>query len=190
SDLELASLRNIQLKRGGETVSEFDLYDLLTQGDASDDSLLRHGDVVFIPPRGDMVKVHGQVKRPAYYELKDEDTLDEVIDLAGGLLPDAYRQSVRVQTYQDGLRHVRTANLNNEASRFEVGGGDDIYVDKSSADVATGVMLVGAVNRPGMYEWQQGMRISDVLGSLDRDLLPVADLNYALVVTPSEDRRQ
>ena len=66
------SMRRIQLKRGAEVVTEFDLYDLLLNGDKSKDVRLLPGDVVYIPPSGPRVAVAGSVRTPAIYELKSE----------------------------------------------------------------------------------------------------------------------
>ncbi|RUO65923.1 protein involved in polysaccharide export, contains SLBB domain of the beta-grasp fold [Pseudidiomarina planktonica] len=187
---DIASLRSIQLKRGGETVKTFDLYDLLTKGDASDDALLRDGDVVFIPPRGEMITVRGEVMRPAQYELKGNETLADVVELAGGLLPNAYRASAQLQRVANGSRIIETVNLNTKADSVKMRGGDDLDIGAVAQRVSEGVMLVGAVTRPGTYEVTNDMRVSDLLPGIDSALLPVADLGYGLVVRPSEDRRR
>ena len=49
---DIGSLRRIELKRGGATLSRLDLYDLLLRGDTSNDSRLQSGDVIFVPPVG------------------------------------------------------------------------------------------------------------------------------------------
>ena len=86
---KIGSLRNIELKRNGRLVTTLDLYDLLLRGDTSGDRQLLPGDVIFIPPIGNTVAVYGAVRRPAIYELKNERTAEQAIELAGGLLPDA-----------------------------------------------------------------------------------------------------
>ena len=86
---KIGSLRNIELKRNGRLITTLDLYDLLLHGDTSGDRLLLPGDVIFIPPIGNIVSVYGAVRRPAIYELKGEKTAEQAIELAGGLLPDA-----------------------------------------------------------------------------------------------------
>ncbi len=70
----IGSLRNIQLKRNGTLVTRLDLYDLLLNGDTSNDVRLLPGDVIFIPPVGDTVGVTGEIRRPAIYELQGEST--------------------------------------------------------------------------------------------------------------------
>ena len=79
------SMRHIQLKRQGQVVTEFDLYDLLLKGDKSKDARLLPGDVVYVPPSGPQIAVAGSVKNPAIYELNGEKTAGEIFQLAGGL---------------------------------------------------------------------------------------------------------
>ena len=84
---KIGSLRNIELKRNGRLVTTLDLYDLLLRGDTSGDQQLLPGDVIFIPPIGKTVSVYGAVQRPAIYELKSENTVEQAIAMAGGLRP-------------------------------------------------------------------------------------------------------
>ena len=83
---EIGSLRRVELKRAGQTISTLDLYDLLLRGDTRADARLEQGDAIFVPPVGKTVAVVGEVKRPAIYELRDELTLAEALSLAGGTL--------------------------------------------------------------------------------------------------------
>ena len=74
----IGSLRNIQLKRGGQIVGRIDLYDLLLNGDTSADQRLQPGDVIFIPPVGPTVAISGEVRRPAIYEVREGERLHAV----------------------------------------------------------------------------------------------------------------
>ncbi|HET8817541.1 MAG TPA: SLBB domain-containing protein [Pseudidiomarina sp.] len=186
---DIASLRDVQLKRNGETVVRFDLYDLLIRGDASADAMLRPGDVVFIPTRGDLVSVAGEVLRPALYEIKPGETMDDLIAMAGGLLPNAYRDSVQVQRYADGSRMIESVDLSERGDDYVLRGGDMVTIQPMAEQAVDSVMLVGAAVRPGLYEWREGMRINDILRSVDSALLPITDLSYGLVIHSSENRR-
>ena len=66
-------------------MQEFDLYDLLANGDKSHDVPLLSGDVVFIPPVGPLVGMTGSVNAPAIYELREGTTLGKLLETAGGL---------------------------------------------------------------------------------------------------------
>lgn len=178
------SLRNVQLKRNGKVVSTLDLYDLLLKGDTSGDVRLQPGDAVFIPAVGPRVGIDGEVYRPALYEIASATTLEELVNLAGGLTSQAYPQITRIErTNQDFLRIIAEADLSStEGKRARVKAGDRISV-ASIADV-TGqyVEITGAATREGKFAWVPGMRVSSIIRNLDADLLPIADTNFAALV--------
>lgn len=178
------SLRKVQHKRDGKLVGELDLYDLLLAGDTSDDNRLQPGDVIFIPPVGDRVGIDGEVYRPALYELKNDTNLQELVNLAGGLTPQAYPQLVRIERNNDDfLRIIAEANLTTPKGRqAKVKPGDRIEVASISDITGQYVEVKGAATRPGRYAWVPGMRVSSVIQSLDNDLLREADKRYAAIV--------
>ncbi|RUO27111.1 polysaccharide biosynthesis protein [Aliidiomarina minuta] len=188
---DIASLRSVRLMRGGNVESEFDLYDLLMRGDASADRILQSGDVVFIPPRGDMITVKGEVNRPAMYELKGGETLEDALKLAGGAKAEAYLPSTQVRRVRDGRRQMTTLDLSSQDHlQRSVQGGDEIVLREVSEGLDNSLLVVGAVSRPGQYEWQEGLRINDILRSSRHDLLEQADLSYGLVVREHGPRRE
>jgi polysaccharide biosynthesis/export protein len=177
----IGSLRGIQLKRGGATVATLDLYDLLLRGDTSKDLQLRQGDAIFVPPIGSTASVAGQVRRPAIYEFRNGATLGDMIDVAGGLNAEADPRIVRVERVDaDRSRSVMDLDASSGAGRSQrLLPGDIITVPKVLPDTR-GVTLEGHVNRPGAYAWRTGMRLTDLLGSLQ--LLKLnADQRYLLI---------
>ena len=188
---DIGSLRNIEVKRAGKIVQTVDLYDLLIKGDSSSDILLQSGDVVFIPTQSKSVSILGEVRRPAIYELKKGDNFNQVIAMAGGLLPSAYPQSTMIERYNNqNLRSIINVDLTDSAARKqELKSGDYIRVLKSSGMYEQSITVIGAVTRPGKYQWQQGIKIADLLPSLDSHILPSADLSYGLIVRQKDDAR-
>lgn len=188
---DIGSLRNIEVKRAGKIVQTVDLYDLLIKGDSSSDILLQSGDVVFIPTQSKSVSILGEVRRPAIYELKKGDNFNQVIAMAGGLLPSAYPQSTMIERYNNqNLRSIINVDLTDNAARKqELKSGDYVRVLKSSGMYEQSITVIGAVTRPGKYQWQQGIKIADLLPSLDSHILPSADLSYGLIVRQKDDAR-
>ncbi|MCC2614802.1 SLBB domain-containing protein [Aestuariibacter halophilus] len=178
---DIASLRTIKVKRQGKTVVEFDLYDLLNEGDASSDITLQDGDVVFVPALKDTVEVDGQVRRPAIYELKDERHLDEVLALAGNPLPSAYIEAVSIGRFEQGRKIQITAD-GRQGANTPVFSGDEIKVPSVTKRVSDAVTLIGAVARPGRYQYHQGVTIGTLLGDVSKTVLETADLSYILVL--------
>lgn len=178
----IGSLRNLQLKRDGKLVTSLDLYDLLLRGDTSGDVRLQPGDVIFVPPVGAQVGVGGEVRRPAIYELKSENTAGDVLRLAGGMLPSAYPEASHIERINaDRERTIIDVNLMTERGLARRVDADDIVrvfsVLERKEDI---VHLSGHVHRPGLHQWRDGMRLSDLIPSI-RDLQPKADLQYVLV---------
>ena len=180
---DIGSLRNIQLKRAGKLVQNFDLYDLLINGDASGDSLLQSGDVVFIKPKGNMVTVAGEVRRPAIYEVLPNNTVNDVINMAGGMLPNAHKELVTIERINNNFRTAVNLNLSKKNSLKEaLYDGDFIQVKAKSQNYRDAITVIGAVTRPGKYQYQYGNKITNLFDSIDTSLLPDADLLYSLVL--------
>ncbi len=179
---DIASLRNIQVKRAGNVVANFDLYDLLINGDSSNDIVLKPGDAVFIPSIGAQVTVEGAVKRPAIFELKKGESAKQLLAMAGGLKPNAYAKSAIVERFNFDRKEVLSVDFSKPQINYIPQDGDRIRFNSVSSQYQNSISLIGAVARPGNYQWHQGKRISDVLKSIRGDLLPQADLSYGLVI--------
>lgn len=178
----IGSLRNVQLKRGGQLVATLDLYDLLLRGDTSGDARLQPGDVIFIPPVGKTVGVAGEVRRPAIYELNGERTVAEVVTIAGGLLPTAFPRASQIERINpDRQRTIIDVDLSSANGLAAEVADDDVLrifsVLEKQEDI---VVLSGHVHRTGPYQWMPGMRMADLLPSLDY-LQAGADPGYVLV---------
>ena len=186
----VGSLRNVQLRRAGVTVGELDLYDLLLRGDTSNDQRLMPDDVLFIPPIGTTVGVSGEVIRPAIYELKDETTAAEVIELAGGMLPTAFPGASRIERIDaSGNRTLVNADLASTTGQaLALRNGDVLQVDSVLDQLENIVTTEGHLRRAGGFQWRQGLRVSDVIPSVGA-LLPNPDLTYALVVREVQPTR-
>jgi protein involved in polysaccharide export with SLBB domain len=187
----VGSLRNVRLMRTGELVTELDLYDLLLRGDTSGDARLLPGDVIFIPTIGKTVGIAGEVRRPAIYELKDETSPADILALSGGLNPTAFPSASRIERItQGGQRTVVDVDLSpGSAPDPTLLNGDVIQVFSILDQVESIVMLEGHVQRPGSFEWRDGMRVSDVLSSIE-DMLPNPDLEYALIARETQPTRR
>jgi len=174
----IGSLRNIQLKRRGELVRRLDLYDMLIRGDTTDDAKLLPGDVIFVPPIGPTVTVDGEVHRPAIYEIRNETSVADVVQLAGGLTPEADTAKVALTRIDAGLqRVVLQVDLSGAAG---VRNGDALRVSRLRPTLDAGVLLQGHVYTTGAFAYHQGMRLTDVIRSV-HDLKPSADLHYVLI---------
>jgi polysaccharide export outer membrane protein len=178
---EIGSLRNMQVMRGGKTVTHFDLYDLLLRGDTRGDVRLMSGDVILIPPVGPRVAVSGEVLRPAIYELKGESTAEEIIALAGGMTAEAEGRLATIERIDKSRqRTVVDLDLSTAAAGTAVRDGDLLHVPAIRPTREDSVELKGHIHRPREVQFHDGMRITDVIPTLE-DLKPLADAHYLLV---------
>ncbi len=185
------SLRKVQLKRKGKVVSTLDLYDLLIYGDSSGDVRLLAGDTLFVPTKKSNVTIQGQILRPAIYELKGKTTLGRLLATAGGATPNAYLSKVSVR--RPTLVGVEQFTLNlaeSKDKRFVVKSGDSVTIAKSSTNLKNAIAVRGEVIRQGALNFTDGMRVNDVITSIQDDLKPNADLNFALIVREKNQLRE
>ena len=175
------SLRNIQLKRNGVLVRQLDLYDLLIRGDTTDDAKLLPGDVITIPAVGATVGIDGEVRRPAIYEIKNESTVADLLNLAGGLTPEADRSNAMLTRIDaDQHRVVVPVDLTAGARTEALRNGDLVRVMRLRPTLDSGVVVQGYLYTPGAFAYRQGLRLSDVIHSVD-ELRPDADIHYLLI---------
>lgn len=181
---DIGSLRNIQLKRNGKLIGKFDLYDLLMNGDASKDLRLQSGDVVFVPAVKSLITVEGEVRRPAIYELNNNDTMADVVSMAAGLKAGAYPKSSSLERFNDnGLKTIVNVDLTSiSGKKLKAQAGDVLKVKTASNQYENAITVVGAVVRPGKYQWYQGKKISDLFPSIWGNLAVSADLDYGIIV--------
>ena len=187
---KIGSLRSIELKRNGRRIATIDLYDFLLRGDTSKDVRLLPGDVVFVPPIGNTVSIAGQVVRPAIYELKKEKTVAEVLKLAGGLMPKAYLDRALIERVASrGEQKVVNLSLLGEGANQTVRNGDVIKVFSGTEFEKNQILTIGNLKRPGKYAWEEGMRVSSLIDSID-DLLPETFLEYGVIERETADTRE
>ena len=162
----VGSMRHIQLRREGQIVTEFDIYDLLEKGDKSRDARLLPGDVILIPPIGPQVAISGDVNQPGIYELKGEATVGAALQNAGGMtsFADAER-AVLERVENHSRREVLEFALDKAGQSRLLKGGDLLRVLALSPRFSNAVILRGSVAQPGLYAWRVGMRVSDLIPS-------------------------
>lgn len=171
------SMRNIQLKRGGRTVTTLDLYDFIAKGDKTRDVPLQSGDVIVIPPAGPRVAVTGAFDHAAIYELKPgATTAGDILGLSGGLPAlTSTRKALleRIAPEKNPPRQVQDITLDAEGLRQPLRDGDVLTLLGISPAFGNAVTLQGTVAAPLRYGWFEGMRILDLIP--ERDALITAD---------------
>ncbi|MDR0843256.1 MAG: SLBB domain-containing protein, partial [Acidobacteriota bacterium] len=172
--LPRGSMRHIQLRRGGNLVTELDMYDLLLRGDKTSDVRLQPEDVIFIPTVGPQVAISGSLRNPAIYELRNERTIGDVVQMAGGLSPMANRDHATLERIRGSIaREVVDIALDDAGLRTAVADGDFLQVLTIVPRFDNTVTLRGNVANPGRFRWRAGMRLRDIIP--DRESLVSRD---------------
>ncbi len=164
---ERGSLRQIRLLRNGEQSVTVDLYQFLLFGKNVGAVSLQSGDVIFVEVVGKRASITGAVKRPAIYEILGNETINDLLTLAGGPLPNAYLEKVRVDriTSEDAYS-VIDLNLRDETStekEFTIEDGDRVFVEKITDSREGVVYLEGKFRHPGVYEYHEGLTVGGLL---------------------------
>jgi protein involved in polysaccharide export with SLBB domain len=185
------SLRAIKHYRGQKLLEVVDAYDLLLRGVGPNQSRLENGDSLLIPPVGPQVTIEGMVRRPAIYELRGNTSLEEAMELAGGILPAATLKHVEVERLvAHDNRTMLSLDLSDGANGdganpqfriFQIQDGDRIHIFPIAPYNQQAIYLQGHVLRPGRYSYKEGMTVRDLVGSYS-DLLPEPAGKYAEII--------
>ena len=157
---EFGSFRNINLIRNGKVVETLDIYDLLIEGKFIPKKRLRSGDIVFVEERKNLVEVSGAVKRPAIYELNDNQSLSQALNYSYGPKITADMRNVYLERILDGvLRIIPIVNIS-QFENIKPNDGDKIYLREHPFRIAT---INGAVLKPGSYKMAEGETLQDLI---------------------------
>lgn len=158
------SLRQIAVRRDGKTLTSFDLYKFLIDGDKSRDVSLLDGDVIYIPPAGPQVAITGSVRNPGIYETLSGETLGNVISDAGGASAMAAEARISIERL-GGHREREAMEVAYDTAGLSsaLDDGDLIRVFSIVPAYAKTVTLRGNTANPGRFAWHPGMRISDLI---------------------------
>jgi protein involved in polysaccharide export with SLBB domain len=182
------SLRSLKHMRGKQAIEEIDAYDLLLQGVSPDAKKLENGDTLMVPPVGPQVTVTGMVRRPAIYELNGEETVEDALELAGGILPAAALRHVEVQRLEaHEKRTMLSLDLSPDNSApaqltsFKIQDGDEIHIFPIAQYNQDTIYLQGHVQRPGKYSYHEQMKLTDLVASY-KDILPEPAAHYGEII--------
>jgi len=163
---ENGSFRSIQVIRNGQALVTFDLYDFLIHGDLNNNVVLQDQDIVKVNAYKMRVELLGEIKRPAIFEAKESETLQNIIDFAGGYTDNSFRDNIKAFRVNNKAREVVNISADQVAS-FRLKSGDKFFVDSILNRYTNRVTIVGAVFHPGDYALEDGMTAGDLIKRAD-----------------------
>ena len=174
----LGSLRDIRLIRGGKEISRIDFYDYLFTGKKPKDQKLQLDDVIFIPKRMKTVTIQGEINRPGIYELKPDETLNDIIKMAGDLKVTAYINRIQVDRVvpfnkreelglDRVLSDINLGSVIKNNKKYYLQDADRIQIFSILDSRLNTVQISGAVTRPGSYELKDSLSLNELIEKAD-----------------------
>ncbi|TRX20866.1 sugar transporter [Flavobacterium franklandianum] len=177
--------RNIELLRNNKVYKKIDIYNFLVNGNQSDNVGLKDNDVIRIPAYSQRVTLEGQVKRPGIFEMKSGETFKDLLSFASGFNEFAYTASVNV--LQKTSKDFKVKDISSsEYGSYKPLAGDVFRISKILNRFENRIKIEGAVFRPEIYSFYEGMRVSDLVAQAD-GLKEDAYTNRATIVRSKAD---
>tara|TARA_Y100001970_G_scaffold281852_1_gene393482 strand:- start:17754 stop:19700 length:1947 start_codon:yes stop_codon:yes gene_type:complete len=179
---EDGTLRDIHLIRGGKKIGNIDIYNYIFRGKSLNDLRLMNQDIIYVPPRKSTIPLTGKIKKPGYYEIIKDESLDDLFGVAGGKENSA---SASIFLYRDNNNSNSAHLVNpNQLSDFIILDGDSIHVPER-VKIDKFVRIEGQVKNPGEYPFQENMNIKDLIDATmtlnDTDFMKTVDLSKIIL---------
>ncbi len=159
---ETGSLRQIEVIRNNRVIKVLDVYDFLVKGSQKDNITLRDQDVVRVPTYRTRVELSGQIKIPALFEVLPGESLQTVLNYAGGFTDSAYTARIKVSQVSDQQRKL-TDVVEADYANYMPLRGDKYFITSILNRFENRVTINGAVFRPGEYELQSGLTLAQLI---------------------------
>ena len=163
---DMGTLRAIQLIRNNKKIAEIDIYDLLINGTANLDVQLQDQDVILVNPYLARVKVMGEVKRPLFFEVTPEDSMEDLIRYAGGFTDLAFKDRISISRITGNQRSISDV-YQNQLGLFSLKGGDEVTVGRIIDRYSNRIQIKGAVYRPGIFSLTEGLTLTQLIKNAD-----------------------
>lgn len=163
---ENGSFRNIQVLRQNKVIAQIDVYDFLIHANTDHNITLRDQDILFIPTYNKRVAATGTFKREGYYELKDQENLNDLLSYTGGFSDQAYQNRLMI-TRTTGTQFKVEDVTQEEFGSFIPQNGDSIVAGEIIDRYENRVSISGAVFRPGTFELSEGMTLSELIAKAE-----------------------
>lgn len=162
-DPERGSFLNIQVKRGGTVRASVNLYDFLLDGRLPLIQL-GDGDVIFVAPRQNVVKVSGLAENANRFEF--DHTNRTVADLIAVAKPLAQATHVRIVRNSGTIKNVEYFSLD-EAAQIQLANGDELEFTADKKPGTISVRVEGEHQSPQEYVLPYGARMGELLEKIE-----------------------
>lgn len=163
---DLGTERVVEVRRGKDA-RQIDIYDYLARGIKPSRDILQDGDLVWVPRRGKVVEIRGEVGRPGRYELLEQEGAKDLLQFAGGVNASTAQAKVTVQRIFEGGR--RDAVLLPSPTEILAGASaplrdeDQVHVFAGRDSSNASVTVEGEVRFPGTYPYSPGLTLEQAV---------------------------
>ncbi len=182
-----ASLRDIEIRRNGKIYKHIDLYDFFFHKNTTKTfTILQHGDTVILHKAPVLVSIDGYVNTNAIFELSKKETLQNLLQYAGGLKPNASKTNITIQRFENNnLQKTFTLSLK-ETKKFQLLNGDKVYIYPLDFTTKASISIYGNIIRPGNYPLPKDQLLNTLLKKqlqqgMEKFFLPKTYLEYAVI---------
>ena len=157
------SLRNISVKRSGKEVGNFDFYDLLIYGNINSDIKLQSNDAIVINPTGKTIKISGEVKKQAIFELKDGEDFSDLLTFASGFTNLADLKRITLSSIAENGERIYKNFRSTELKSVQLKDGDEIFINKLSNTPRNIIKVIGEIASPGFIAFDEDITLEKLI---------------------------
>lgn len=164
--IKSGSIRNIQIKRDGKIIRQFDLYKFLFTPEKQDDIFLDNNDYIYVPAQKNIVRIEGAVNREGKYEMLPGETFDDLLKYCGNYKPDAFTKVIQIRRFEQNKQILIDFDLDSikkAGGKIDLRNGDVVGVRSIPEKVKNYNEVFGSVLLPGKYQWIEGDRVLDLI---------------------------
>lgn len=192
---ETGSVREIIVKRNSKVIAKLDFYDLLFKGNTTDSLLLKQGDVVVIQKAEKLVSIDGYVNNTSIFELKDNESLEKLIEYAGGMKPDAAKAEIKIDRYSDNSKFETFKVSYEDSKNFQMKNGDKVYIYPLDFSAKNSINVYGNIIRPGSYKLNDKKTLNEFFkislkDGMKKFFLPNTNFEYGVIHRYSDDLKE
>lgn len=188
---DIGTLRDIQVRRAGKIIKTLDVYAFLNDPNSKQDFFLEDNDFIVVGTSKKLVSIGGEVKKYGTFELLEKEQLRDLLKLTGGLNANAYTGKIQISRTTPTETKIIMLNLDsllsNEKNDFVLKNGDKITIRKNVSELINVLIIGGAVNFPGVYDFKPNTKVLDLIkqaGGFKQD----AKFDNAFIVRVKEDQ--
>lgn len=160
---DYGSLRNIEVKRNGDSIGFFDFYDLLVNGNTNSDIRLQSNDAILIKPTGITVSIVGEVKKQAKFELLESENFADLLKFSSGFTQNADKSKITLSRIAENGERIFENFSYKEAEKINFTDGDEIRIHSLSNTPRNKILIKGSTAINGSIAFEDELALENII---------------------------